>query len=110
MALNNANGQIEVLTRWNDTLRAENQELRNIIYRKFGLMPEQQQLSQQTPQQTPQTPPSWRQVKHTLEEAHKANRPAILQEQQDYWEAKLRTQENSDAKVSGEKAEETVRQ
>ena len=90
-------GQIQTLKDWNESLKCECKELREIIYRRFGLVREvtSDSASLDKPIQTFE---SWRTAKGKLERAHSAGKlgaeqPQILAEQQAYWEAKLKNQE-----------------
>src|SRR6266571_3911927 len=96
-ALLEAQGRIKVLEDWNNSLKEEGKELKNIIYRKFGLLSEFRSEST-IPHKPIVVSESWRTAKDKLEKAH-STPDKTLEEQKKYWEIKLKQQEEVENKV-----------
>lgn len=90
-------GRIEVLERWNQKLQEKNDNLEQMIFRKFGLITPSYHVENGTLQPLPQRK-SWPAVKAELEEQHKTKTPEEIQRLQEYWANKLKEQDGTSVK------------
>lgn len=97
--IESANGEVKLLHEWVDDLKKERDELKYIIYRRFGLVvpnvPEQEFRSESIPQIE-----TWRTAKRKFESVHHqaaVTQAEELKKQQEYWDNKLRGQEEKGA-------------
>lgn len=102
-SLDNAKGEISTLREWVGDLIKERDELKYIIYRRFGLIvpnvPEQEFISESIPQIE-----TWRTAKRRFESLHHqaaVTQAEELKKQQAYWDNKLKEQEKGAEKAIG---------
>lgn len=89
-------GEIAILREWNHDLQEEKEELSAIVFRKFGLIPEQNNQAINPMANIPPTEVNrrnWNQIRSELEFATKVKREQVLTDQEKYWKDKL-TKEN----------------
>ena len=112
-ALDQAQGRILTLQDWNKSLQEKNNQLEQIIFRRFGLIPQNGNEQVEVSDKPIIMSETWRTAQAKLQDIYRKGGPLqgkvddILDKQNKYWDEKLKAQEEeSKKKVEGSNQEE----
>jgi len=113
-ALDQAQGRILTLQDWNKSLQEKNEQLEYIVFKRFGLIPQNGNEQAEISDKPIIMSETWRTAQAKLEGIYRKGGPLqgkiddVLAKQSEYWDKKLKAQEEEMAKREKPVEEQTT--
>ena len=101
-----AEGRILTLREWNKSLQDKNNRLEEIIYKRYGLIPQSESSTTEISDKPIIMSETWRTAQAKLQDIYRKGGPLqgkvddILNKQNKYWDEKLKSQEEARSKAA----------